>query len=122
MDEKSALYLNAGLTIAASTAIGGDVIEVYKGSSMVFSGTLTFGASNTANQFISCIGNGTNCLFATLTVSGSIGGGARQWAVLNNALLCNGSATAVPGSAGINSASGYSAGTIAASTSGNCSP
>lgn len=121
MDEKSALYLNSGLTIAASAAFT-DIFDIYKGSSLVFSGTLTLGASNTATQVATCLGNGTNCIFATLTVSGSIGGGARQWAVLNNAFLCNGSSTAVPGSAGLSTpGSGYTAGIVTA-TSGTCSP
>jgi hypothetical protein len=120
-DLNSNISLNNGLTIAASTTIGGNVLQFTTSSNLVWSGLLTLGASNSIGQFAFGTGSGTNLRFATFTQSGTLGGGGRQWAVLNNAFLCNGSATALPGSAGINSGSGYASGSVIA-TSGACSP
>lgn len=121
LDLSSVASFNSGFNDNASFA--GNVIQMSGGSQLLWSGALTLGASNSANQFLYASGNGTNAIFTTLTVTGSIGGGARSYQLMNNAVLCNASATALPGTAGVSSVAGAAAGIVANSgVSGTCTP
>jgi hypothetical protein len=119
----SMFVVSNGLTLSASISVAKDIILADQGSQVQWSGPLTLGASNSVNQVFGAT-NGANIVVATFSLPGSaISGGARQWAILNNALFCNASATAIPGTAGLSTAGGgWSAGIIAAPFSGACIP
>lgn len=119
IDEGSVLNANGGTTLQASATITGNIYQITKGSILQHSGPMTFGASSSANQAF-LANNLSQIILPTLTNSGSFSG--RQWAILGGSIFCNGSATAVLGTAGINAATGYGNGTIIAQTSGNCTP
>src|SRR6266576_858475 len=105
----------------SSSSYSSNMIQLSGGSQLLWSGGMGFG-TNSAGQFLYASGGGTNAIFAsTFTFSGAIGGGARSYAVLNGAILCNSSTTVLPGSAGIVSAAGAINGQAQAS-SGLCTP
>ncbi len=119
MDEHSVLTLNTGV-IVDNGASAANIFKLSYNSSMIYAGQLVLGSGNSINQVVTALNN-SEAIFATFTLSGSIGGGGRQWAILNNSLLCNASAVAIPGSAGINTAATYAAGVIVnAGVSGTC--
>lgn len=121
LDLASVGSINAGINDNASFV--GNVLQVTGGSQLLWSGTLTLGVSNSASQFLYASGNGSNAIFSTFTLSGSIGGGARSYQVINNSLLCNASATALPGTAGVSTTTGAGNGIVVASgISGTCTP
>jgi hypothetical protein len=118
-DLSSVLAINAGMT--NNGAISGNMFQLSGGTQLIWSGTLTLGGSNSAGQFVYASGAGTNVIFSTYSQSGTIGGGARAYQVINTAFLCNASATGLPGTAGVASTAGAANGTAIA-TSGTCLP
>jgi hypothetical protein len=118
LDFGSMMDLNNGLTIGASTAVVGSIARTTKNSVFQFSGTLTFGAGNSMNTapLFYSVSNST-VLFATLTISGTAGGSPTQWRIGGNSVLCNQTATTIPGGAG--TSFGVASPTPVA-TGGNC--
>lgn len=118
LDYGSMMDLNSGLTIGASTGVVGSIARVTRNSVFQFTGALTFGAGNSMNTaplFIPV--SNSAILFSTWTLSGSAGGSPTQWKIGNNSVLCNSSATVIPGGAG--TTFGVTSPTPVA-TSGNC--
>jgi hypothetical protein len=122
LDFGSMMDLNSGMILGASIGVGKNIAQIDKGSQLSWSGQLTLGASNSIAQVFEATNGGNVLLSGSFAVSGSIGGGARQWAILNNGLFCNASSTPVPGSAGINTSAAWAPGIIAAATGGVCFP
>lgn len=102
------MNIDAGLTIAGTV---GNVIDAANSTSIFWSSTLAASSSPVIGQIFGLRGAGTNLVIqGNFGVSGSFGT-ARQWAVLNSAVLCNTSSTAIPGSTpGITTATGFAAG------------
>lgn len=103
------LNIDNGLTVSGTV---GTIVDLNGGSSMIWNSTLVASGLTLAQVFAGR-GAGTNLVLqGNFGVSGSFGT-ARQWAILNNATLCNVSGVAVPGStAGIASGAGFAAGVI----------
>jgi len=115
LNHLSSMNLTSGITIAASATIA-SLIAFNSGSQVTYSGTITYGAGSTISETFTGRGNGSYICVGTMATSGVASG--RQWSILNGAALMNLSATAVPGSAGINTAATFGNGTIFSATSG----
>jgi hypothetical protein len=119
MHYASTLILSSGITIANGTTISNNMVIVEKNSTMYFAGALPIGTTVNVTPGLFFGNTGSQLLFTSgFNTSGSLALG-RQWTVLNNALLCNDSATAIPGSAGVSTSAGAAAGIIAAATGGS---
>lgn len=110
------INVDNGLTVSGTI---GNIFNLNGGASMIFNGNLTASGGLTLSQVIAGIGGGVNIAFqGNFTTSGAFGT-ARQWAILNNAVLCNVSGTAVPGSTpGINTVATFANGIIVNSGTG----
>lgn len=121
LDKTSVFDLNVGMVLENGLSVSKNIVQADSGTQFQWSGALTSLGSAAVGQIFT-ITNGATMRLATFSTSGTITG-ARQWAVLNNGLLCNRSATAVPGTAGVNTGvAGWADGIIAASTGGVCFP
>ncbi len=111
--------IDNGLTLTGTI---GTMADLNMGAQLLWNGTITASAL-TLTQVFGIRGAGTNVYVAgNFATSGSFGT-ARQWAVLNNAVFCSVSGTAIPGSTpGINSAATFAAGVIVNSgtSAGGC--
>ncbi len=111
--------INNGVTTAASTTIASNLFQILSGSQLIYSGAMTAGTTTSVGQIFNVQGNGSQACIGTISASGTFTG-ARQYAVLNNGALFNQSATAITGSAGINSAAGFTSGIVTATSASSC--
>ncbi|SRR6266567_1571896 len=108
-----------GMTVSGTI---GTVAEINGGSSLNWNSILT-ASSVTLTQVFAARGPSIICVAGNFGTAGTGFGTARQWAVLNNAVLANVSGTAIPGSTpGINTAATFAAGIIVNSgtSAGGC--
>lgn len=117
-NSNSAYQFSNGITTQASSVLGGDLILANGNTSISYSGPLTLGAGTTLPEIFGVRGESSMCL-SMGTVTGTFTS-TRQWSVLGNSVLSNQSATAVPGTAGITTATGFAPGFIGGATSGGC--
>lgn len=101
----SQVQINNGITLVSPTTFNGNLIRLHRGSTMLLQSTFTMGTPiNISANVIDANTGSQMTLSSTFGTSGGLVTG-RQWAVLNNAVLCNDSATAIPGTAGLNTSS-----------------
>jgi hypothetical protein len=120
LDLSSVAQINAGINDNASFA--SNILQVSGGSQLIWSGTATFGASNSASQFVYA-SNNSAAIFASFSTSGTIGGGARAYQAVNGAVVCNAGGTGFTpnaGSAGVTSGGAFPG--FAAGPSAVCTP
>jgi len=111
--------INNGLVLSGTI---GSVFDFNGGARLLFNGTLLASGGPTISQIVGARGL-SSVVFAGNFLTGGSFGAARQWAILNGAILCNSSGTAIPGStAGINTAATFAAGVIVNSgvSAGGC--
>lgn len=114
----SMFSFNQGTTVTNGTTIANNIFQLSQNSSLAHSGPITFLGTNSVGQVAQAMFN-SNIVFAGLTVSGSIGGTGKIGTALNGGVICNTSATAIPGAGTTTSATGAGNGTINASN-GSC--
>lgn len=119
----SSAQINNGITLVSPTTLNGNLIRLSKSSTMLLQSTFTIGTPiNISSNVIDANTGSQMTLSSTFGVSGSLTTG-RQWAVFNNAVLCNDSATAIPGTAGVSASSiAHTAGLVIATGGDNCAP
>lgn len=92
----SQFELNMGIGVADNTTISSSLIWLRGGSSILLSGSLNAGTGVTVAEIFTLRTASTACL-AHIATAGKFGG-ARQYSVLNGAVLVNTSTVALPGS------------------------
>lgn len=113
----SIFAISKGIAVANSTTFASTIVQANSNSNIQYSGVLTAGTSVSAGEIFTLRGNSAACI-SGFTTSGTFTG-ARQFSVLNGAQLANISAVAIPGSAGIVTATGFSAGFAPNGSGGN---
>jgi len=123
IDFHSNAHFDNGVKFTDNLKATGNAFRVARSSALMLQATMQIGTSVSFGANVFDVNDLSHVLLSnTFGVAGELSSG-RQWTVLNNGLLCNDSANAVPGTPGINSAKGASDGTIAAATNGsNCVP
>jgi hypothetical protein len=117
MEQNSIINVNNGLTVSNSASIANGIFNANRASSISFAGTLTLGTSSAVGETITLRTLSLGCI-TSLTNAGS-GGSGRKFSVLDNSVLKNSTATAIPGtSAGIVAATGYAGGFAPDNTGG----
>ena len=106
-----------GITLAPSTTIAASLVSLAGNASFQYTGALTAGSGVSLAEFFTLRSGATVCA-SGLTVSGTFSG-ARQFSVLNNAVLVNASSVSLPGSAGLSSFTGYAPGFAPDGSGGN---
>jgi hypothetical protein len=117
MEQNSIININNGLTVSNSASIANAIFNANRASAITFSGTLTIGTSASVAETVTLRTLSLGCI-PSLTSAGS-GTPGRKFSVLDNSVLKNSTATAIPGtSAGIVSATGYANGMAPDNTGG----
>lgn len=119
-DLSSVFSILNGINDNASFA--SNVIQITGGSQLLWSGTATFGGSNSAAKFLFA-SNLSVARFASFSTSGTIGGSAVAFQVINGAIVCNAGGTGfTPNAGSTGTTSGGAFAGLAAGPSAVCGP
>lgn len=111
------INVDNGLSVAGTV---GGVVDLSERSSLLWNSTLIAVATPTVGQVFAARSNSVICIAGNFVSTGTWGA-ARQWAILNNAILLNTSGNVVPGSTiGITTAVGFTTGIAIATGAGGC--
>lgn len=117
-DLLTAFKFSQGIATQAGTTVVNNMFLMTGGSKLNYSGPMTAVATTAVNTMFAGRDGSSFCLAMGTTTGTFVG--LTQWSILGNSVLTNQTTTAVPGSAGTNTAAGFAPGIIGAGTSGGC--